>query len=46
MWRDEVTFEVHGDEARRVGDMSARCLSFTKQDVALDVARRHLAVVR
>lgn len=43
--KGEVTFEIHGNEARRVGDVSAQSLSFTKHDIALDVTRWRLWIV-
>lgn len=42
----DATFEVHGNKARRVGDVSAQCLSFTKHHITLDVTGRRLWIVR
>lgn len=41
----EVTFEIHDNEARCVGDMTARSLSFTKHDIALGVTWGRLWIV-
>lgn len=42
----DVTFEIHGNESRCVGDVAAQSLSFTKHNIALDLTQRRLRIVR
>lgn len=45
MKQQDRTFEIHGDEARCVCDVSPQSLSLSKEDITLDLAQGRVWIV-